>query len=74
MCATGCSTTSVGQAIQGVAAVYQRAEFLSERKAAIEAWGAHVAVGRSDGVNATGRRTVSDYLITKSVDTIIATL
>ncbi len=28
--------------IQGVAAVYQRAEFLGERKRAIEAWAAHV--------------------------------
>ncbi len=30
----------VSGAIQGVAAVYQRAEFLAERKAAIEAWAA----------------------------------
>ncbi len=30
--------------IQGVAAVYQRNEFLSERKAALEAWAAHVLV------------------------------
>ena len=29
-------------AIQGVAAVYQRAEFLAERKAALEAWAAYV--------------------------------
>ncbi len=29
-------------AIQGVAAVYQRAEFLAERKAALEAWALHV--------------------------------
>ena len=29
-------------AIQGVAAVYQRAEFLTERKAALEAWAAYV--------------------------------
>jgi len=29
-------------AIQGVAAVYQRAEFLAERKAALEAWAVHV--------------------------------
>ena len=29
-------------AIQGVAAVYQRAEFLPERKAALEAWAAHI--------------------------------
>ncbi len=32
----------VSGAIQGVAAVYQRAEFLAERKAALEAWAAHV--------------------------------
>jgi hypothetical protein len=29
--------------ISGVAAVYQRHEFLSERKDALERWGAHVA-------------------------------
>jgi integrase len=29
-------------AIQGVAAVYQRAEFLAERRAALDAWAAHV--------------------------------
>jgi integrase len=29
-------------AIQGVAAIYQRYEFLAERKAALEAWGKHV--------------------------------
>ena len=28
--------------IQGVAAIYQRGEFLTERKAALDAWGAHV--------------------------------
>jgi hypothetical protein len=28
--------------INGVAAVYQRAEFLTERKAALDAWAAHV--------------------------------
>ena len=32
----------VGGAIQGVAAVYQRAEFLPERRAALERWAAHV--------------------------------
>lgn len=32
----------VSGAISGVAAVYQRAEFLPERKAALERWGAHV--------------------------------
>ena len=38
-------------AIQGVAAVYQRAEFLAERRAALDAWAAHVlraAEGRPD--------------------------
>ena len=29
--------------ISGVAAVYQRHEFLAERKDALERWGAHVA-------------------------------
>ena len=33
-------------AIQGVAAVYQRAEFLAERKAALEAWAGEVASSR----------------------------
>ncbi len=32
----------VGGTINGVAAVYQRAEFLAERKAALEAWATHV--------------------------------
>ncbi len=32
----------VGGSIQGVAAIYQRGEFLAERKAALEAWGEHV--------------------------------
>lgn len=32
----------VNGAISGVAAVYQRAEFLTERKAALDAWAAHV--------------------------------
>jgi hypothetical protein len=31
-----------GGTISGVAAVYQRHEFLSERKEALEQWGAHV--------------------------------
>jgi hypothetical protein len=30
--------------ISGVAAVYQRHEFLTERKEALECWGNHVAV------------------------------
>jgi integrase len=33
----------VGGTIGGVAAVYQRHEFLAERKAALDLWGAHVA-------------------------------
>jgi integrase len=40
--------------IRGVAAVYQRHEFLAERQAAIEAWAAHVlavAQGRAAGSN-----------------------
>jgi integrase len=43
-----------GGAIQGVAAVYQRAEFLSERWAALHAWAAHVvraAEGHPDASN-----------------------
>ena len=32
----------VEDAIRGVAAVYQRGEFLPERKAALEAWAGHV--------------------------------
>lgn len=32
----------VGGSIQGVAAIYQRSEFMTERKAALTAWGAHV--------------------------------
>jgi integrase len=41
-------------AIQGVAAVYQRAEFLTERGAALDAWAAHVlraAEGKPDADN-----------------------
>ena len=34
--------------IQGVAAVYQRAEFLAERKAALEAW-ANIVVRAAEG-------------------------
>jgi integrase len=33
----------VGGTIRGVAAVYQRNEFLPERRAALDAWGAHLA-------------------------------
>jgi integrase len=32
----------VSGSIRGVAAIYQRGEFLAERKAALEAWAAHV--------------------------------
>src|SRR5215207_1587 len=35
--------THQGGAISGVAAVYQRHEFMRERKQALEAWGRHVA-------------------------------
>ena len=44
----------VGGTISGVAAVYQRSEFLPERKAALDAWGAHLiacADGAEAGVN-----------------------
>ena len=40
-------------AIQGVAAVYQRAEFLTERKAALEAW-ARFVLAAADGRGAGG--------------------
>ncbi|MBR0656947.1 tyrosine-type recombinase/integrase [Plastoroseomonas arctica] len=39
--------------IGGVAAIYQRAEFLAERKAALEAWGAHV-LRCGEGASADG--------------------
>jgi integrase len=43
----------VSGSIQGVAAIYQRGEFLAERKAALEAWAAHVvACGGNSGTNA----------------------
>ncbi len=37
--------------ISGVAAVYQRGEFLAERKAALEAWAEHVAAVAEDRGN-----------------------
>ena len=40
-------------AIHGVAAVYQRAEFLAERKAALDAWAAHVTAA-AEGREAPG--------------------
>ena len=36
-------------AIRGVAAVYQRNQFLAERAAALDAWGAHVVACGADG-------------------------
>ncbi len=36
--------------LSGVAAVYQRQQFLAERKAALEAWARHV-VDKQDGKN-----------------------
>lgn len=47
-------------AIQGVAAVYQRAEFLAERRAALDAWAAHVlraAEGKPEAGNVVALRT-----------------
>jgi integrase len=38
--------------IQGIAAVYQRAEFLAERKAALDAWAAYVLRAAGKGVDA----------------------
>ncbi len=35
----------VGGTISGVAAIYQKAEFLDERRAALDAWAAHVTQG-----------------------------
>jgi integrase len=49
-------------AIQGVAAVYQRNEFLPERKAAMLAWGEHVAAivaGKTEGDNVVPLRGAS---------------
>jgi integrase len=42
----------VSGAISGVAAVYQRGEFLEERKRALDAWGAHV-LAQGDGAAST---------------------
>jgi integrase len=41
----------VGGSITGVAAVYQRGEFLAERKAALDAWAVHVVEGRPPAGN-----------------------
>ncbi len=43
-------------AIQGVAAVYQRAEFLTERKAALEAWAAQIVPTTSETVDVNDGR------------------
>jgi integrase len=43
----------VSGSIRGVAAVYQRAEFLTERKAALDAWARHV-LSTAKGVTASG--------------------
>ena len=45
-------------AIQGVAAVYQRAEFLTERKAALDAW-ASTVLAAAEGREATGDNVVT---------------
>ena len=42
----------VSGSIQGVAAIYQRGEFLAERKAALEAWSAHVVRCGEGGADA----------------------
>jgi len=42
----------VSGAIRGVAAVYQRAEFLPERRAALDAWAAHVVASAEPGERA----------------------
>jgi len=44
----------VGGSIQGVAAIYQRGEFLAERKAALNAWGQHVLRCGEGGAEAAG--------------------
>jgi integrase len=41
-------------AISGVAAVYQRHDFLAERKQALKVWGAHVARITTQGINRNG--------------------
>jgi integrase len=43
--------------ISGVAAVYQRHEFLRERKDALERWGAHVAKILEEALGERGRTT-----------------
>ena len=50
----------VGGSIQGVAAVYQRSEFLAERKAALAAWGAHVLQCGAGAVAADNVAVLSD--------------
>jgi integrase len=50
----------VGGSIQGVAAIYQRSEFLSERKAALSAWSAHVLQCAAGAVAADNLAVLSD--------------
>jgi integrase len=51
----------IGGSIQGVAAIYQRGEFLAERKAALSAWGAHVLqCGEGDSAAADNVTVLSD--------------
>lgn len=50
----------VGGSIQGVAAIYQRSEFLAERKAALAAWGAHVLQCGAGAVAADNVAVLSD--------------
>ena len=50
----------VGGSIQGVAAIYQRSEFLAERKAALAAWGAHVLQCGAGAIAADNVAVLSD--------------
>lgn len=59
-------------AISGVAAVYQRAEFLEERKAALDAWGIFVsslaANGSSAGIKEAVSRAAAHYQDASRID------
>jgi integrase len=46
-------------AISGIAAVYQRHDFLAERKQALKVWGAHVARITAQGINRDDIRRVA---------------
>jgi integrase len=48
--------------IQGVAAIYQRGEFLAERKAALEAWAAHVVACGSNSELTAGNVVQADFV------------